>query len=64
MPETEEFYTPDEIAVILRVTEDTVTRLLRRNKMPGYKFEGSWRVSKSEFWEYVAKQRNVKPDIK
>jgi excisionase family DNA binding protein len=51
MPDMEEFYTPAEIATILKIEEDSVTRLLRQNKMPGYKVEGSWRVSKSEFLE-------------
>jgi len=64
MPEAEEFYTPDEIAAILRITEDSVTRLLRRNRMPGYKVEGSWRINKTEFREYMASLRNIKPEDK
>jgi excisionase family DNA binding protein len=58
MPE-EEYYTAEEIANILRIAEDSVTRLLRTNKMPGYKVAGSWRINKAEFREYMAKMRNI-----
>jgi excisionase family DNA binding protein len=59
MPEMEEFYTAEEVAQILRIAEDSVTRLLRTNKMPGYKVAGSWRVNKVEFREYLATRRNI-----
>lgn len=55
----EEFYTPDEIARKLRLTEDSVTRLLRQGKMPGYKIEGSWRIDRKDFKEYLAQKKNT-----
>lgn len=64
MPEMEEFYTAEEVSQILRIAEDSVTRLLRQGKIPGYKVEGSWRINKAEFREYLAQRRNIPPTQK
>lgn len=60
----EEFLTPDEVATKLRLTEDSVTRMLRQGKMPGYKIEGSWRIDRQEFEEYLKAKRNTRADKK
>lgn len=54
----EEFLTPEEIAKVLRKSEDTVTRLLRQGKLPGYKVEGSWIVNKKDFDNWLAERSN------
>jgi excisionase family DNA binding protein len=55
----QEFMTPDEVAKSLRISEDSVTRLLRVGKLPGYKIEGSWRVDRKDLAEYLATKRNT-----
>ncbi len=55
----EEFITPEEIAKTLRKSEDTVTRWLRQGKIPGYKAEGTWVVSKKDFDDWLAKRSNL-----
>jgi len=61
----EEFITPEEIARTLRKSEDTVTRWLRQGKIPGYKAEGTWVVSKKDFESWMAQRSNfIKPENK
>jgi len=61
----EEFLTPEEIAKVLRKSEDTVTRWLRQGKIPGYKAEGTWVVNKKDFDTWLASRSNlIKPEDK
>lgn len=56
-----EYYTPEEVAEMLTIAPESVARLLRQGKMPGYKFGGSWRIDKQEFARYREAQRNKYP---
>jgi excisionase family DNA binding protein len=55
----EEYLTAEEIAHLLRVSYDTIARLLREKKMPGYKIYGSWRVRRTDFEAWLEDQRNI-----
>lgn len=55
----EEFLTPREIAQMLKIPEDSVTRLLRIGEIPGYKIGGSWRVDRQDFQQYLAEKKNT-----
>jgi len=49
------FLTPQEVADILRVSAQTVRRLLRDGEMPHHKVGGSYRVSQAQLDEYLAR---------
>ena len=53
----EEMLTAEEVARMLRLTEDSVTRLLRQGKLPGVKIAGSWRITRKELQEYLEELR-------
>ena len=57
----EEYYTPEQVAEILQLKPDSVTKALRRGAMPGYKVGGAWRINKEEFARYMKSQRNAYP---
>lgn len=54
-----EYYTPAEVAEMLNLKRDSVTKSLRRGVMPGYKVGGAWRINKKEFARYLETQRNA-----
>ena len=56
---TEEYYTPEQVADLLQLKPDSVTKMLRRGVMPGYKVGGTWRINKEEFARYMKTQRNT-----
>lgn len=59
---TEELLTVGEVAKKLRVSEETVKRMLRLKQLPGYKITGgAWRVSALDLENYLAQQKNI-PD--
>ena len=60
--EEETYYTPEEIAKLLRMAEGSVTRLLRQKKIPAYKISGQWRIDREEFKAFMAKNRNIQED--
>ena len=60
----EEFLTPDEVAVKLRIDQETVLRWLRTGKLPGYKVGKHWRVSHTDYVEFVERTRNQPGDDK
>lgn len=47
------FLTVEEIANILKIPETTVTRWLRNKTLKGTKLGGFWRVTESNFNEFV-----------
>jgi excisionase family DNA binding protein len=49
----QEYYTVAEVAVQLRVSADTVMRLLRAEKLQGEKVGKQWRISDSALQEYL-----------
>ncbi len=59
---TEELYTVKEVAKRLRLSEETVKRLLRKKEIPGSKFGGSWRIDKQQFDHYLEEKLGIKPE--
>ncbi len=55
----EDFLLVEEVAKVLRLSEDTVTRLLRQGRIPGYKIEGTWRIDRSDLQTYLAGKKNT-----
>jgi len=55
----DEYLTAEEIAQMLKISYDTVARLLREKKMPGYKIYGSWRINRADFVAWLADQKNI-----
>lgn len=53
----EKLMTPEEVADALQMHVETVKRLLREGKLPGFKVSGQWRVSPSELKVYLEEQR-------
>lgn len=57
---TDELLTVAEVAKKLKVSEETVKRMLRLKQLPGYKITGgAWRVSTLDLEQYLAQQRNI-----
>jgi excisionase family DNA binding protein len=50
---TRRFLTPDEVAAMLRVSRDTVRRLLRRGELPAVRVGRSWRVEEAELQRWL-----------
>jgi excisionase family DNA binding protein len=58
MPVTEEVYlTAEEVATKLRLSPETVMRLLRQKKLPGFKVGGTWRISQKDLERYIEEQK-------
>lgn len=58
MPVTEEVYlTAEEVATQLRLSPETVMRLLRQKKLPGFKVGGTWRISQKDLERYIEEQK-------
>jgi excisionase family DNA binding protein len=55
--------TAEEVAEKLRVSDDTVMRLLRGRKLAGYKISGAWRIERRDLLAYMQAQKNIQ-DIK
>ena len=56
----EEYLTPEEVAQKLRLHPDTIARLLRTGKLPGYKVAGSWRINPTELEDWMKQRKNTK----
>lgn len=59
--------TPPEVAAEMRVSVDTVLRLLRNGRLHGYKFGKQWRIPRGELDTYLAESsshrgKNVPPN--
>lgn len=48
-----EIYTPDEIALKLKISEQTVRRYLRQDKIKGFKLGNNWRVKEKDLLEFI-----------
>jgi excisionase family DNA binding protein len=58
MPVTEDVYlTAEEVATKLRLSPETVMRLLRQKKLPGFKVGGTWRISQKDLERYIEEQK-------
>jgi len=55
----ERYYTPEEIAELLKVSRETVYNWLRAGKLKGAKVFNFWRISESELNRLL--QREVPP---
>jgi excisionase family DNA binding protein len=55
-----EIYTPEEIAKKLKVSEQTIRRYLREEKMEGFKIGNSWRIKEKSFLEFIENQGSSK----
>ncbi|NLG22222.1 MAG: helix-turn-helix domain-containing protein [Actinomycetales bacterium] len=40
--------TPAEVAQVLRMNPEVVTRLIREGKLPGFRVGGTWRVRRGD----------------
>lgn len=52
--ERDEMLTPAEVAARMRVSADTVMRLVRSGRLPGHKFGKQWRVPSRALDGYLA----------
>ena len=51
--------TPVQIAEALQLTESTITRWLRNNRLRGFKVGKDWRVSKADLDAFLEEQANI-----
>ncbi len=51
------YLTVEEIATELKVTPDTIQKLLRQKRLIGFKVGGVWRVTKEDLERYVEEQK-------
>lgn len=49
------FFSPIELAVILKLHKLTVYRMLKDGSLPGKKVNGSWRTNRADLLEYLEK---------
>ena len=55
-----EVYTPSELSEILKVSEELIRKLLRRDELKGSKVGKYWRVKKEDLENYLDKNKNYK----
>lgn len=55
-----EVYTPSELSEILKVSEELIRKLLRRDELKGSKVGKYWRIKKKDVEEYLEKNKNYK----
>jgi excisionase family DNA binding protein len=49
----EELYTPEDLAMMLKISEYKVRAMLRKGTIKGIKIDGQWRVRPSEYQRYL-----------
>ncbi len=54
----DEFYTLHEVAKLLKVSYMTVFRWVKSDKIPAYKFEKQYRVSKEDLEKFIEERKN------
>lgn len=54
----EEYLTPEEVAIKLKVAKETVYRMARSGRIPAFKFGKSWRISSKQLGELF--EKNIK----
>ncbi len=54
----DEFYTLREVAKLLKVSYMTVFRWVKSEKIPAYKFEKQYRVSKEDLEKFIEERKN------
>jgi excisionase family DNA binding protein len=58
----EEFFTPQEVADKLRVDLETVMRWLRKHDLGGYHVGRQWRISHTDYQQFLDEGRNIKEE--
>jgi len=56
MNKEEQFYTPEELAWILKLNIITIYRYIRAKKLKAYKFGKTYRIDKKTFNSFVDKR--------
>jgi len=51
-----EIYTPEEVAKKLKVSEQTIRRYLREEKIEGFKIGNNWRIKEQSFLKFIDNQ--------
>jgi excisionase family DNA binding protein len=59
--EQEEYLTVSQVAEMLQMEPESVTKLLRHSKLPGYKIGREWRIPKVELARHLQARRNNYP---
>jgi excisionase family DNA binding protein len=60
----DEILTAGEVAELLQIHPRTVYKLVKEGSIPGRKFGGGWRFSRSEILAMVSPQGNTPPSGK
>ncbi|QLY40200.1 helix-turn-helix domain-containing protein [Hujiaoplasma nucleasis] len=56
--ETRDFYTVPEIAKVLKVSPQTVLKLLKKNELKGFRMSNQWRISKLSLDAFIDRNSN------
>lgn len=51
--------TIDEIATYLRVSKETIYKMVQRNQIPGSKLGGQWRFNRATVDDWLQSQSNI-----
>lgn len=55
----EEYLTVEEVAQGLKVSTDTILRLIKRKELVAYKVSGAWRIHPDDLKRYLDSQKNT-----
>ena len=58
--EPQEYYTPEELQVKLKISRDTTYRLLRQGNIDHYRIGNQYRISNEQVSEYLERVKNKK----
>lgn len=64
MPVMEKYLTVEEVAKELRVSVDTVRRLIKDRELTAHKVRGIYRIAADEYQRYLDTTRTDKPEEK
>jgi excisionase family DNA binding protein len=53
----DKYLTVEEVAQELKVSQDTIWRLLKRKELVGFKVAGAWRITRQDLETYVEAQK-------
>lgn len=58
------FYTPEELAEILKLDIRTIRKFLRDGDLKGYKIKRVWRISEDQFKEFIEQFNQEKQNVR
>lgn len=58
MENTEKFYTPKEVAEILKLSDYTIGDYIRSGKLKAIKFGRVWRISESQLKQFLESKQS------